>query len=119
MLANVTLDALRDEIIRVWKSPGNILRLIYEHSVPGAGIRRFLVEFYSKACNESTLKEGRTKWPEDVMWEVLEAVWALKTKGVQATEGKGKIAKWDMCQYHTHEEGVKCSGKAEIPSSQA
>ena len=116
MLANAMIDKLRNRVVDRWEVPATQLCFIYENTTANAGLRRFAVPVITRACKSDIVRKrtSRSDWPEDALWDVLGILWELRDKNDTKLMDKDEVAALDMCQYHTHEDGVRCSkgGKA-------
>lgn len=111
LLMNAMVNALRDTVVSSWISPDAQVSYIYEHSTGASGMRRAAVEIISSTAISGLDDESnRQQWPKEAVWDVLKAIVAKRnSKRCVTFASKNDVAKLDMCQFHCHEEGVKCS----------
>jgi len=107
LLMNEAVSALRDENVKRWKLPTAHLRLIYENTSPTAGLRRYVRQVVGLCGGESFLDELKKEYSKEVLWDILDVVWRLKLAGT-AIATPDDLSRLDLCEYHVHEEGVKC-----------
>jgi len=109
LLMNVAINEIRQRFVQAWSLPLNQLEWIYVNTVPEAGLRRFMVAIFGQTGGPTNLQDSNPgMWPKDALWDVLGAVWKLQREGVTKRMSKEEVAKMEMCQYHVHDEGVKC-----------
>ncbi|TKA51533.1 hypothetical protein B0A55_12293 [Friedmanniomyces simplex] len=108
ILANMTINGLREEVIRTSTAPIHHLNSIYDNTTESTGLRRFCVYLISHMSGVSVLKESlRCEYPAEALWDILRVVWTLDNrKNPPVTIGA--LATSRLCAYHTHEEGVEC-----------
>ena len=109
LLMNITIDAFREQCIKFRDViPTSILIYIYTITVPGAGLRRLILDiiFWTRDTCEALSEKRRHHWPAEALWEL-----AIKAtaKHVRDSESSGTIV---ICDYHQHENGLKCSNLA-------
>ncbi|KAK5127924.1 hypothetical protein LTR85_005041 [Meristemomyces frigidus] len=106
LLMNATINTIRDEVVRTWKVPTGELHWLYQNTVPGSALRRFVVDLVSRSGGTQLLAapEMRKTWPADAIWDVLLLVWELKEKGFQSSMSKEMAKTWQTCKYHRHED---------------
>ncbi|EMC99029.1 hypothetical protein BAUCODRAFT_387901 [Baudoinia panamericana UAMH 10762] len=109
LLMNVTIDAMRDVLVKRWILPRMSLGLIWENTAPGAQLRRFWIHLMAQVGLRSSLKdEHKEFWVKDALWDVFRASYEMWRNGRATTLNKDAIAKLDLCEYHCHEDGLKC-----------
>lgn len=111
LLANVLIDAMRDGVVDIWKIPTSVIGYIYDNTTAHSGMRRLTVRLISSMGGPSTMESKglETQWPKEAVWDVLRAVWELKSAGQATLMGKDEAKKLRLCEYHDHEQGVACS----------
>ncbi|KAK5133204.1 hypothetical protein LTR08_008039 [Meristemomyces frigidus] len=114
MLANAMITAIRDQIVKEWIMPTNVLPYVYENSGDSAMIRRFLIRMIANTGSQVSCMtaESRVRWPEEALWDLSSALWALKDNSITKNMSKTDIATMDVCEYHDHQDGVKCTKHA-------
>ncbi|KAK5688688.1 hypothetical protein LTS10_000666 [Elasticomyces elasticus] len=111
LLANQLLDAMRDEIVRLWQIPTYELHNVYENTTESSGLRRLCLYIISRTTGASKLTDAnRARWPADALWDLAKSIGQLREDKTREM-GKDELAKLSMCQFHTHENGVECSKK--------
>jgi len=109
MLMNATVNGIRDETARTWQVPDTTLHFVYEATVPTAHLKRLIVMLLSRHGGSSMLRADlHERWPEEAVWEMLCAVTKLKEETNMALSKEG-LKVMDMCEYHSHEDSVKCA----------
>lgn len=106
-LQNETLNLLHQKLVEYWRVDIVHLNWIYEHTMPGAPLRRYYVKVLASTCHtESHLTDkNRMSLSREAAVDILEHVW---TKGYKRL-GKSDLDKWDLCEFHVHEEDVECT----------
>ena len=104
-LVNDMIEDSRKKSLRVWISPNNELRYLYENTTNGAELRRFVVYFITRYGNPSMLAHESSKnWPRDAFRDLLAHVWQV------GTGKKDEMAVEPLCGFHRHEDGITCAG---------
>jgi len=110
LLANYSIDMLRDKIAQTWTVPTAEIRPVYANTMPGAKLRLFIIFMLSNTSGSRILDDGsRWRWEDDALWDMLKAVWVLKEQGITKIMSKEELTALDMCQFHMHEERMKCA----------
>lgn len=105
---NTAMSSLIQRVDKVKKIPINCLKLIYENTVPGSLLRRFIVErvAYKGDIPEIMSSERCQDWPHEAL---VELVRAFDVEGQEKGNGFAlPEEKRDSCYYHTHPDGAKC-----------
>ncbi|KAK4954410.1 hypothetical protein LTR10_007841 [Elasticomyces elasticus] len=111
LLANQSLDAVRDETVRNWQLPTNKLQNVYDNTAESAGLRRFIIFLFGQIGGSGFLGEThRQDWPAAAVWDLAKYLWKLKEEKAPIMS-KADLAKLITCAYHTHETGVECPKK--------
>ncbi|KAK4540190.1 hypothetical protein LTR36_009688 [Oleoguttula mirabilis] len=111
LLANVTINALRDRIAKDWTVPTPQLNYIYENTTADAGLRRFCIRVIANACKSESLTgaDKREMWPEDALFDALKILWEQRDHDKTKRWIKEDLLRLDMCKYHIHSAGVRCN----------
>ncbi|KAK4896984.1 hypothetical protein LTR27_005231 [Elasticomyces elasticus] len=109
LLMNECINAVRDELVRTWKVPTKYLRQIYDTTTPQAGMRRLVIQLMAGTWDASKMEGERERGQmiEAALWDIVIAVWKLKDEKCGRML-KADVVKMDLCEYHVHEEGVRC-----------
>lgn len=109
-LMNIMIDQIRSRVVATWMVPSANLAYIYENTTEDAGLRRLVVELISVTCGPSLLDASTLEgWCEQAFWDIFHAVWTLKDTGQTKVWTKEHVCAMDLCEFHCHEKGVRCS----------
>lgn len=107
LLMNACLDAIRDKVAKIWLVPTAQLAYIYKNTTENAGLRRLVRDLIAKTSGPEILDSNKD-WDGEMLRDLLKIVWGLKPS---EELNKKQVEALDVCQYHQHEEGVKCPKK--------
>ena len=102
-LGNAALDLLRQSIRMKWQIPTDLVEMIDEETMPGCGLRRFIVDIMARLWDGSSEHHIKMGWPKAALHDL-----AVRLISRPKKEDKAAFIKWDMCLYHIHQEGVRC-----------
>jgi len=110
LLGNECLNLVHSKIADTWTLSHGDVPYLYEHLLPGNGLRRFMIDSYAVTMNqaENGFLDG-DEWTLDSLRELTKA---LVTR--PKFEGQDDYAKRDVCQYHVHTEGVRCESSKTV-----
>ena len=110
MLQNAVIDLLHKKVLADWRVPIAEICLIYDSTPPGSVLRRYVIDIVAKTGYADTVvkPEYEQYWCKDALIDLVRMVWDPTLK----TQGKVDVRNWSMCEYHVHEEGVKCGGSS-------
>ncbi|KAF2768122.1 hypothetical protein EJ03DRAFT_295198 [Teratosphaeria nubilosa] len=113
LLANMVIDAIRDENVRTWRLPTNQIKLIWENTAAGSKLRAMIAMLFGTYSLDRNITSeiNRSSWVADAIWDVLKVVLERQRKGVTKQPTKEELSGMDLCDYHIHGEGVKCAKK--------
>lgn len=108
LLMNACVDGFRDAIVRLWTFPFLSLGMVYDNTTASAGLRRLVINLLVSMGNATLCLEEkrRGQYPIEALWDIAELTWGA---GAKTRSSKEDIANWDLCKYHSHEEGVSCT----------
>ena len=113
LLADTMIDAIGDAVVESGVVPTTRLHYIYHNTTPDAKLRKFVVMLISRMHDSSFLDtmtdEQREEWPREAMWDVMQAVWAAKDRGVWNKMTKTELEVLKLCEYHQHDQAVDCT----------
>lgn len=106
LLQNEVLSFLHKKLATEARITTNVIQYLYEHTSPTSPLRRYYMEAVArKGKAASHLAPDQVgSWPRAALIDVMRITWV--TGGGACTNVKFRA--WDLCQYHVHEEGVKC-----------
>ncbi|KAK3676223.1 hypothetical protein LTR78_003973 [Recurvomyces mirabilis] len=109
IMANALIDHMRDQAVTLWIHPSNLLNLMYENALESPGLRRFATMVVVAVLSNKKLKEMQEtfEWSSDVRLGILQELLSHGTD--RKLVGREELAMLDLCQYHQHKEGVRCS----------
>jgi hypothetical protein len=116
LLMNVSVNAMRDEIVSSCTVPTTSPPLIFAQTTEKSALRRYAILVIAR-CGTAKLLNGSFKspeWPQQALSDTLELVWG--PEGLESSPWEDRIAGIDMCEFHSHDEGVSCP--KEGPSSE-
>lgn len=107
LLQNGAINWLAKKIMTDAQVPTGLAPMIWEQTPTESMLRRFMVTVYSTCTEISAFEpESVSSWTAESLCEVVVAM-------MKSTEIKDRspatLAKLDMCQFHVHEEGVRCA----------
>lgn len=110
LLMNECMDVARDELVRVWSLPLDSLRNVYNTTTTESAWRRFMVHIICRTAGTSTIEgqEARKELFEDVLFDIMSALFRHREAGLTKLASKAEMQAMDMCDFHSHEEGVRC-----------
>ena len=106
LLQNEVLDFIHKKLLTETKIASNVLQYLYEHTSSYSALRKYYIEALARKGNAAYhLAADQVKtWPRAALIDVLKITWA-EAGGLRTN---AEVRAWDFCQYHVHEEGVKC-----------
>ncbi|KAK4561787.1 hypothetical protein LTR86_004466 [Recurvomyces mirabilis] len=109
MMANALIDCMRDRVVKIWALPEHRLDVVYNKTLEHAGLRRFVTMVIVAAVPNEDLKklQEELEWSSDVKLGIFQELLSHGTN--RKLIGQEDLAVLDLCQYHQHEEGVRCS----------
>ncbi|KAF7193325.1 Kelch-like protein 10 [Pseudocercospora fuligena] len=111
MLQNMAITTLHRTILKQWQAPSGFgMQYVFENTMPQSQLRRFLIDVWAGTCDFNILKSKGVMdtWCKDALIDLLQIVWRKEWQ----RSSKEALEKWDMCEYHVHEQGVRCSGQS-------
>ncbi|KAF7188838.1 hypothetical protein HII31_09761 [Pseudocercospora fuligena] len=100
LLQNEAIDAIQVHNYKNWKEA--CPTTVYRNTGADSALRRFTVCSY--AANVSILKDTQiVGWPEEFKTDLIQHLLTVRPK-MDPDEFKRR----DMCEWHVHEEGVRC-----------
>lgn len=101
------MDAYRESCVERWKAPHPEIKIIYDGTPRGAGIRRFIVDFYTKTEGDQwaeivqRLAADSGNHP-DFMTELAMQLFVVRDADPDPRQKKSVWKKVDACLYHDH-----------------
>lgn len=110
LFANTVMNILRDKFVLEWTVPTSELHFVYRNTTVKSNLRRFCIDAVARTGGASIFKsdENRRQWSEESLCDL--AVASMGMRGVKQ-HSKIDVQKWDMCVYHLHDEGIRCTSK--------
>ncbi|KAK3696601.1 hypothetical protein LTR37_017854 [Vermiconidia calcicola] len=107
LLQNAALDLFREKIVQKWLVPTSEIRNIYNNTLPGSLLRKFMVEVtaYTGYATVTLAPGTEDWWIHEALCDLLKVLWVPQP----INYSKEDLQKMDMCKYHVHEEGVRCT----------
>lgn len=102
-LANACITLLHQKIHQTWLIHTDSLPLIYENTLEGSLIRRFTIDTFAKLCGSRSTERLDSSWGEEPLRDLAKALLARPKR-----ETKDTFMTRDLCEYHVHQEGVRC-----------
>jgi hypothetical protein len=108
-LQNQAIDAYRAKVVEVWSHGAISLHTIYGHTRDGSKLRKFAIDIVGKGTGPGAVHAAylRDTFPKDALIDLIGVIW--KPKEPKWTKEDVKVL--DMCEYHVHEEGVRCTSE--------
>jgi hypothetical protein len=87
--------------------PTSCLELIYNNTLPGSVLRKFMVDTAAYTCDTSELVDD--SWPREALVDLVKVVGAKKKEEI----GDFRLPKANKgrCYYHVHADGENCNTK--------
>lgn len=87
---------------------------VYLATHPGAPLRRLVMALLASDCDidKHMSPEGNSHFCRDALVDLVLALYAMVNEKQSHPAAPGELYRWDLCQFHVHEEGVKCPEKA-------
>jgi len=109
LLMNTMVDVFRAKYLRIWLAPSDQISFIYENTAPDVGLRRLAMHLISHyGAGTMPKDENKAQWPLDALWDLSKVLWDSDFQRKKAAATKAELATLDLCQFHSHEEGVQC-----------
>ena len=105
-MQNAAIDLLHQQSHQNWQVPVSRIKDVYKYVSLDCELWPYLLEAITSISRPDKVlsDENDAFWPREALKELARLVW--KKDG--ATVTKDEFAKWDMCKYRVHEEGVRC-----------
>lgn len=104
LLQNEAIDLLHQKILEHWQFGSHVLGYLYEHTATHAQLRRYYMKVMADTGSMLFLVDREDEWSKEALVDVLKSVWRRGHK----FRSKEHLKNWDLCEFHVHEEGVKC-----------
>lgn len=104
---NAVVDIMHTKCVEEWQAPTPQLDFIYSNSLPSSHLRRYCIELIAHSGEAKDLLKNdvqMTLFTREAARDILRLVWGTGLK----RKTKQELKAWDLCQYHVHEEGVRC-----------
>ena len=117
-LQNHCLDALHQSLVSSWCFSDNIIRRVFEDTLPQAPIRGWCAHVFFQFGNSDLLHDRRPNegsyndYPSDFLYRLS---WMLfKSRGKPLADHRTILEHLDTCQYHVHEKDKRCGVLSEM-----
>ncbi|KAF7188782.1 hypothetical protein HII31_09705 [Pseudocercospora fuligena] len=104
LLQNEAIDAIREVNYNLKTQPDHMLRFVFDHTTSDAPLRSFLITSIAARCTGSAFVERTENWPVEALHHLIKHFFDERPKRTPRDE----FNKRNMCEWHVHEEGVKC-----------
>lgn len=105
LLQNEVLNLLHLKIADTLLLSTPLLKYLYEHTTPNAPLRRYYIKILATIGSEHDHLGTKSEyWPREALLDVMKHLWVWDRK----PSGKLGLWRWDLCEFHVHEEGVQC-----------
>lgn len=105
LLANRCINGLRELFAVRWSVPIHELNFVDENTLPESKLRRFYIYYITIVAGLKVKDEHRHHYPGDALWDMLILSYGKDTSKCMPSN---EVLAWDLCQYHQHEDGVRC-----------
>ena len=112
LLQNHVLDEIRDNVVKQGISPSvTQVDFVYNNTTSDSALRRFVIDVAHRRMSPSTVLPPYVEhqWNKEALYDMLKAVWTQWEAGTVKKFCQVDVARWDLCSYHVHQEGVRCS----------
>ena len=106
LLQNEALDHYRAALVWHWKFNSVAVTMAYEHTPSGSRLRRFIIDCIGKTWSNAPKPKAFFDFPKEALVELLQVVWKQRPEKWSRED----LRLIDMCDYHVHEDGIRCSG---------
>ena len=110
LLMNEAIDVIRNQVVKSTSAAIKNMPTIYANTMPGSKLRTFMVDLFTKHDSGVSFQAHyEARWTVESLLEVVRQLQlrALRKQGV-GDQRREDVAKWDMCQYHVHNDGERC-----------
>jgi hypothetical protein len=107
-LANSTLDVLFTKMCQLWDCPWPEFKVIYENTIKGCALRRYIVDDILAACHFNAFEKFSHFWPKELLVDIICTAYENKInivgpEGKQSRDTYTMEAKRTFCEkYHDH-----------------
>lgn len=106
-LQNAAIDLIHTKCIEEWMCPMSEVGYVYGNTLEGSLLRKYFITLIAEIGQGESLvsnPENVKQLTRNAACDILKLVWDTELK----RKSKDEIKTWDLCQYHVHEDGVKC-----------
>ena len=122
LLQNDAIDALRNAVVNRWEAPIGEVAYIYENTATACLLRKFIIDLLSRSSSPKGEEFNptilRNFFPADAVEDLLHAVWGNWGNDSSRWDSED-LRELDMCNYHTHEDSVRCKNSIKASESKS